>query len=214
MRGWRRDDVVVRIGIIGSGAVGQALARGLSKHGHEVRIGTRGTNRPELAAFHPGPTHEVAGWAELVILAVNGEIAAELAGSLAADIGTKVVVDTTNPLDFGGSVPGLFVGTTDSLGEHVQRALPEAAVVKAYNTVGNAQMVDPDLADGPPTMFIAGDSAEAKGVVVGLLQSTGWEVADLGDITASRWLEPMCIAWVLYGQRAETWTHAFKVLRP
>src|SRR5690348_10931499 len=148
----------MRIGIIGSGAVGQALAHGLSEHEHEVRVGTRGTDRPELAAFRPGPADEVAGWAELVVLAVNGEIAAELAGSLADSIGSKVVIDTTNPLDFSGSVPGLFVGTTDSLGERVQRALPDAAVVKAYNTVGNAQMVDPDVADGPPTMLIAGNS--------------------------------------------------------
>ncbi len=204
----------MRIGIIGSGAVGQALAHGLSGHGHKVRVGTRGTDRPELAGFDPGPSLEVADWAELVFLAVNGEIAAELAGSLRTAVGDKVVVDTTNPLDFTGNRPGLFVGTTDSLGERVQRALPDAAVVKAYNTVGNASMVDPDLPGGPPTMLIAGNDDDAKQTVAGILAATGWEVADLGDITASRWLEPMSIAWVLYGLREGVWTHAFKVLRP
>jgi predicted dinucleotide-binding enzyme len=203
----------MRIGIIGSGTVGQALARGLARHGHQVRIGTRGTDRPELADLEPGPTEEVAGWAELVYLSVNGEIAAELAGSLAAAIGSKVLVDTTNPLDFSGGGPGIFVGTTDSLGERVQRALPEASVVKAYNIVGNALMVDPDLPGGPPTMLIAGDHETAKQTVSDILVSTGWEVADLGDITASRWLEAVAMAWVCYGIRAGSWTHAFKLLR-
>jgi predicted dinucleotide-binding enzyme len=94
----------------------------------------------------------------------------------------------------------------------VQRAAPAARVVKAYNVVGNALMVDPDLPGGPPTMFIAGDDEAAKRTVAGLLAGTGWEVADLGGIEASRYLEPMCLAWVAYGARTGTWTHAFKLL--
>ena len=203
----------MRIGIIGSGTVGQALARGLARHGHELRIGTRGTDRAELAEFEPSPAAEVAGWADLVYLSVNGEIAAELAASLAEVIGSKVVVDTTNPLDFSGGSPGNFVGTTDSLGERVQRALPAASVVKSYNIVGNTLMVDPELPGGPPTMLIAGNSEAAKQTVSDILASTGWDVADLGDITASRWLEAVAMAWVCYGMRTGTWTHAFKLLR-
>ena len=92
-------------------------------------------------------------------------------------------------------------------------AVPGARVVKAYNTVGNALMVDPDLPGGPPTMFIAGNDAAAKGTVTGLLEETGWEVADLGGIEASRWLEALCMAWVAYGRATGGWGHAFKLLR-
>jgi predicted dinucleotide-binding enzyme len=107
----------------------------------------------------------------------------------------------------------LFVGFEDSLGEQVQKAAPGARVVKAYNTVGNTLFVDPQLPGGPPTMFIAGNDDAAKATVTQLLEDTGWEVADLGGIEASRWLEAMCMAWVAYGARTGTWNHAWKLLR-
>lgn len=200
----------MRIGILGSGAVGQALARGLAGHGHEVRIGTRKEAVEELPV---GPPSAVARDADLVFLAVLGTAAVEVATSVRDELHDKVLVDTTNPLDFSGGGPGLFVGHTDSLGEQVQRAVPEADVVKAYNTVGNALMVDPDLPGGPPSMFVGGDSEDAKAIVAELLRSTGWDVVDLGGIEASRYLEPMCIAWVRHGARTGTWNHAFRLLR-
>jgi 8-hydroxy-5-deazaflavin:NADPH oxidoreductase len=200
----------VRIGILGSGPVGQALARGLARHGHETRIGTRKDAVDDLPVASPA---EVVANADIVFLAVLGTVAVEVVGSVRAQLRGKVLVDTTNPLDFSMGGPGLFVGHTDSLGERVQRAVPEAQVVKAYNTVGNALMVDPDLPGGPPSMFIGGDSDEAKATVTALLQDTGWDVVDLGGIEASRWLEPMCIAWVLHGARTGTWNHAFRLLR-
>lgn len=199
----------MRIGILGSGAVGQALARGLARHGHEVRIGTRKDAVDDLPVASPA---EAVADADVVFLAVLGAVAVEVAASVRSDLHGKVLVDTTNPLDFSGGGPGLFVGHTDSLGEQVQRAVPEARVVKAYNTVGNALMVDPDLPGGPPSMFIGGDSDEAKATVAALLQETGWEVVDLGGIEASRYLEPMCIAWVLHGARTGSWNHAFRLL--
>jgi hypothetical protein len=125
-----------------------------------------------------------------------------------------VLVDATNPLDAAAGAPRLFVGHTDSLGEQVQRAAAGARVVKAYNTVGNALMVDPRLPGGPPSMFIGGDDEAAKATVAGLLRDTGWDVVDLGGIEASRWLEPMCMAWVAHGVRTGTWGHAFRLLRP
>ncbi len=201
----------MRIGILGSGAVGQALTRGLSRHGHEVRIGTRKAAVEDLPV---GPPQEVVSDADLVVLAVLGTAAVEVVTAVREHLAGKVVVDATNPLDFSTGAPALFVGHTDSLGEQVQRAVPEALVVKAYNTVGNTLMVDPDLPGGPPSMFVAGDSDEAKEVVAGLLQATGWDVVDLGGIDASRYLEPMCLAWVAYGARAGTWDHAFRLLRP
>jgi predicted dinucleotide-binding enzyme len=200
----------MRIGILGSGVVGQALARGLTRHGHDVRIGTRKDTVDDLAV---GDLGDVADAADLVFLSVLGTAAVEVAASVRQQLRGKVVVDTTNPLDFSAGRPGLFVGHTDSLGEQVQRAAPESYVVKAYNTVGNTLMVDPDLPGGPPSMFIAGDRDEAKSMVTDLLVETGWDVVDLGGIDASRCLEPMCIAWVLAGARIGAWDHAFRLLR-
>ena len=200
----------MRIGILGSGVVGQALARGLARHGHEVRIGTRKQAVEDLPVGSPG---DVVEHADLVFLSVLGTAAVEVAVGVGDQLRGKVLVDTTNPLDFSSGRPGLFVGHTDSLGEQVQRAVPETRVVKAYNTVGNMLMVDPDLPGGPPSMFIGGDSDEAKATVTALLTETGWDVVDLGGIHASRYLEPMCVAWVLHGARTGTWEHAFRLLR-
>ena len=125
-----------------------------------------------------------------------------------------MVIDATNPLDFsGGMPPKLFVGHTDSLGERVQRWLPGAKVVKAFNTVGNAFFVHPDLPGGPPDMFIAGNDADAKQTVTGILKDFGWPTIDVGGIEGARLLEPLCILWVGYGIRTGTWNHAFKLLR-
>jgi predicted dinucleotide-binding enzyme len=200
----------MRIGILGSGAVGPALARGYARHGHEVRIGTR---RADVEGLPTGTPQEVARDADLVVLAVRGDAAVQVVSGLSAELEGTVLVDATNPLDPSTTPPGLFVGTTDSLGEQVQRAAPGARVVKAYNTVGNALMVDPDLPGGPPTMFIAGDDADAKVTVTALLEETGWDVADLGGIAASRWLEALCMVWVSYGFTSGGWGHAFKLLR-
>jgi 8-hydroxy-5-deazaflavin:NADPH oxidoreductase len=200
----------VEIGILGSGVVGRALATGYARHGHRVRVGTRQAQVEGVPTESPA---EVVRVAELVVLAVHGNVAVELARSVAAELEGKVLVDATNPLDTSSGRPELFVGCTDSLGEQVQRAVPAARVVKAYNTVGNALMVDPQLPGGPPTMFIAGDDADAKATVTGLLEETGWDVADLGGIGASRWLEAMALAWIAYGTQSGSWTHAFKLLR-
>ncbi len=200
----------MRIGILGSGLVGQSLARGLTRHGHEVRIGTR---KEAVEGLPVGSPPEVVEGADLVFLSVQGTAAVDVAVGVREQLRGKVLVDTTNPLDFSSGAPGLFVGHTDSLGEQVQRAVPDAYVVKAYNTVGNTLFVDPDLPGGPPTMLIGGNSDDAKATVTGLLEETGWDVVDLGGIEASRWLEPICIAWVLYGSRTGTWDHAFRLLR-
>ncbi|WP_409328622.1 NADPH-dependent F420 reductase [Trujillonella humicola] len=201
----------MRIAVLGSGAVGQALARGYAGHGHQVRLGTR---QGDVAGLPVAPPAEAVRDAELVVLAVLGSAAVDVVTPLAGELAGKVLVDATNPLDTSSGAPQLFVGHTDSLGEQVQRAVPAARVVKAYNTVGNALMVDPQLPGGPPTMFIAGDDPGAKEVVTGLLRETGWDVADLGGIEASRWLEPMCLAWVAHGVRSGRWGHAFRLLRP
>ncbi|HVN12965.1 MAG TPA: NAD(P)-binding domain-containing protein [Kineosporiaceae bacterium] len=200
----------MKIGILGSGVVGQTLARGYDQHGHDVRIGTRKDDAEGLPIGSPA---EVAAEAELVVLAVLGSAAVELVSSLEHHLAGKVLIDATNPLDFSSGSPRLFVGLDDSLGEQVQRAVPRTRVVKAYNTVGHMVMVDPHLPGGPPTMFIGGDDDGAKSTVTWLLTNTGWEVVDLGGIETSRYLEPMCMTWVLCGVRSGTWHHAFKLLR-
>lgn len=204
----------MKIGILGTGVVARALADGWTKHGHEIRIGTRDPqSKPELADYSPGTFQEVAAASDWVALALHGSVTEEVVRSVAHDLAGKVVIDATNPLDQGGERLRSFTGADDSLGEHVQNAAPLARVVKAYNTVGNTFFVDPELVGGPPTMLIAGNDPDAKADVTHLLETTGWEVADLGDITASRYLEQLALVWVAYGLRTGTWTHAFKLLR-
>lgn len=210
----------VKVGILGSGDVGKALARGFILVGHEVKIGSRDPEK--LADFvasageraSAGTFEETAQFGDILVLATLGNAAAnaiDMAGK--SNFDGKVVIDTTNPLDFSSGGPQLSVGFNDSLGEQVQRLLPKARVVKAFNTVGNAHMVQPDFPNGPPTMFLAGDDDEAKRLVSQICEHFGWDVADLGGIEASRYLEPMCMAWVIYGVRTKSWNHAFKLLR-
>jgi 8-hydroxy-5-deazaflavin:NADPH oxidoreductase len=213
----------MNIGVLGSGDVGRVLAAGYADRGHQVMLGSREPASEKLAAWCQGAGSKVmtgtfaeaAVFGEVIILATlwNGtENALELANH--ANLAGKVIVDATNPLVFEpGKPPSLALGNTDSGGEQVQRWLPEAHVVKCFNIVGNAHMVDPDFPGGPPDMFIGGDDAEAKKTVTALCAELGWPVIDLGGIEAARLLEPLCITWVLYGLRTNSWNHAFKLLR-
>ena len=210
----------MKIGILGSGDVAKALAAGFLSRGHEVMLGTREASKLDgWRRDHPrssaGSFAQTASFGEVAVLATLGSATVGIVtGAGAERFSGKVVIDATNPLTFEENAPPrLFVGGDDSLGERVARALPQARVVKAFNTVGHALMVDPKLAGGPPTMFIAGNDAAAKETVTGFLTAFGWETADLGGIEASRYLEAMCVAWVLYGVQTQTWRHAFKLLR-
>jgi predicted dinucleotide-binding enzyme len=209
----------VKVGVLGSGDVGRVLAGGFLKLGHPVRIGSRTPEKlSEWAAgagegASAGTFAEAAQFGDIIVLATHGmaaQNAIEMAGADSFD--GKVVIDATNPLEFSSGAPQLAIGFNDSLGERVQRWLPKARVVKAFNIVGNPYMIDPQLPSGPPTMFIGGNDADAKKLVTQICEHWGWEVADLGGIEASRYLEPMCMAWVLYGVRTGKWDHAFKML--
>jgi predicted dinucleotide-binding enzyme len=213
----------MRVGILGTGDVGQALGRAFLATGHEVKMGGRELSNPKAQAWakqggaraSAGTFADAALFGEVVVLATLG-VAAEGALRMAGPekLRGKVVIDATNPLDFSkGMPPRLSVGGTDSLGEQIQRLLAGAHVVKAFNTVGNAHMFKPAFPGGPPTMFIGGNDAGAKAKVTEILTSFGWEVADLGGIEASRYLEAMCLTWVLYGAKTGGWNHAFKMLR-
>jgi predicted dinucleotide-binding enzyme len=213
----------MRIGVLGTGEVGRVLGAGFASHGHQVMIGSRDPKQEKVrtwvkatgAAASAGTFAEAAAFGEVAVLATSWE-GAESALALAGPepLDGKVVIDVTNPLDFSQGVPPrLAVAGNDSAGETVQRRLPGARVVKAFNIVGNPHMVHPQFPGGPPDMFICGDDDAAKGTVTGLLESFGWPVMDLGGIAASRYLEAMAMVWILYFFKTGNGNHAFKMLR-
>ena len=209
----------MKVGILGSGDVGKSFAHAFGAVGHEVTIGSRSPEK--LAEFvsgegdrvSNGTFEEAARAGDLIVLATHG-VATHEAISLAGKrhFDHKVVIDATNPLDFSSGAPRLSVGHTDSLGEQIQRSIPNARVVKAFNTVGNPLFFKPELPGGPPDMFIGGNDADAKKLVEQVCEAFGWGVIDLGGIDAARYLEPMCMAWVVHGVISGSWVHAFKML--
>jgi predicted dinucleotide-binding enzyme len=212
----------MKIGVLGTGDVGQALGSGLVGLGHEVRIGSREAGNAKALAWvaktgakaSAGTFADAAAFGELAVLATiwsGTENALKLAGAKA--LAGKVVIDVTNPLVFSPNAPpSLALGHTDSGGEQVQRWLPDSRVVKCFNIVGNAPMVHPDFPGGPPDMFLCGNDEDAKKIVAQICQHFGWGVIDIGGIEGSRHLEPMCMVWVLHGIRTSSWNHAFKML--
>jgi predicted dinucleotide-binding enzyme len=213
----------MNVGILGSGEVGQALGNGFVSRGHAVKLGAREASNAKTAAWtakHPGKGsagtfRDAASFGETLVIATHWD-GTENALSLAGheNFAGKVVLDVTNPLVVEpGKPPRLALGHTDSGGEQVQRWLPGARVVKVFNSVGNAYMVDPKFPGGPPTMFLCGNDAAARGAVADVCRAFGWETADLGGIEGARLLEPLCILWVQYGALTGRWNHAFKLLR-
>jgi 8-hydroxy-5-deazaflavin:NADPH oxidoreductase len=213
----------MKIGIIGSGAVGQALGKGFADLGHEVKLGTRDLNQEKVKAWlaKMGPQVSAdslaaaAAFGDILVLATSWsgtESAIKLADR--KNMTGKVVIDVTNPLKVTpGGPPTLALGHTDSGGEQVQRWLVESHVVKAFNIIGNPFMVNPQFPGGPPDMFICGNNANAKQSVTDILTAFGWSTIDLGGIESSRYLEPLAMVWITYGFRTNTWSHAIKLLR-
>jgi 8-hydroxy-5-deazaflavin:NADPH oxidoreductase len=209
------------VAILGNGVVGVALAKGFAAMGSKVVFATRDANgaktREALAAV-PGATAasfaDAARAADIAVVALPWtglEQGVKAAG--AANLAGKLVIDSSNPLQVTGGVPSLAVGHTDSAGELVQRLLPGAKVVKAFNIITAGHMVQPKLPDGVPDMFIAGNDAAAKADVGRILEAFGWrKPIDMGDITASRLLEPLAMLWIRYGFANNHWTHGFSLL--
>ena len=214
----------MKVGILGTGEVGRALGAGFLKYGHEVLMGAReaGNEKAKAWAASAGPKAKAGTFADavkfgdVIVLATlwtGTENALKLAGAPKGFAG-KIVIDVTNPLDFShGMPPRLALGHSDSGGEQVQRWLPGAKVVKAFNIVGNAHMVNPDFPGGPPDMMICGNDEGAKRTVTDICRQFGWPVFDVGTIEGARLLEPLCILWVIYGAKTNGWNHAFKMLR-
>jgi predicted dinucleotide-binding enzyme len=213
----------MNVGILGTGDVGRAIGRGFVALGHAVKMGARDArNEKALAWAREGGTNASVGtfgdassFGDIVVLATLG-IANESAIAMAGpeSLRGKVLIDTTNPLDFsGGMPPRLAVSGNDSGGEQVQRLVPDAQVVKAFNTVGNGVMFRPDFPGGRPDMFVCGNQDEAKKKVGTILADFGWGVVDVGGIESSRYLEAMCMVWVLSSIHGGHRNQAFKMLR-
>ena len=197
----------MKIGILGTGVVGQTLGTKLAQIGHEVRMGSRKAGGGKAKAWvraagqkaSEGTFADAAAHGEIVFNCTSGMVsldALKAAGSNNLD--GKVLVDVANPLDFSrGMPPSLSVSNTDSLGEQIQRAFPGAKVVKALNTMNTNVMVDPGMVPGQHTVFICGNDTGAKGQVVAILQSFGWkDIVDLGDITGARGQEMILPIWL------------------
>jgi hypothetical protein len=211
----------MRIGILGTGVVGETLADGFLQHGHTVMIGSRSPEKladwvKEHNGGQAGTFAQAAEFGEALVLAVKGSVASEALLQAGADnLAGKVVMDATNPIADKPPVNGVlryFTNLDESLMEKLQKQFPEAKFVKAFNSVGAPRMVNPDFAGGKPTMFICGNDAGAKKTVSGILDQFGWETADMGAVEAARAIEPLCMLWCIRGFAHNQWGHAFKLL--
>ena len=212
----------MKIGVLGSGVVGQTLAAGFAKHGHDTMLGTRETAKlADWSRANPkvrlGTPDKTATSAEAVVLAVKGSAASEaLRGAGKDNLSGKIVIDATNPIADAPPVNGVlkfFTTLDDSLMERLQREFPAARFVKAFSSVGNGQFVNPQYPGTRPTMFICGNDDAAKKTVTGILDQFGWDTADMGKVEAARAIEPLCMLWCIPAFTRNESTHAFKLLR-
>jgi predicted dinucleotide-binding enzyme len=214
----------MKLGVIGSGTVGRVLASAFIKEGYQVMLGSRNPQKEEMIKWkqenekgHTGTFAETAAFGEAIVLSTGGAVALE-AVSLAGKhhFSGKLVIDTTNPIAPGGPVNGLipyFTELNHSLMERIQAELPEAKLVKAFNSVGSGLMYKPGFNGTMPTMFICGNDPAAKLTVTDILSSFGWETEDMGVAEAARVIEPLAILWCIPGFLRNEWNLAFKLLK-
>lgn len=212
----------MKVGVLGSGDVSKTLGSGFLKHGHEVMMGTRTAAKlADWAKNNPkgrvGSFADAAKFADLVVLAVKGTAAPDaLRAAGGANLSGKTVIDATNPIADAPPMNGVlkfFTTLDDSLMERLQREFAGARLVKAFNSVGHACMVNPQFKGGKPAMFICGNDEASKKVVSGILDQFGWETADMGKAEAARAIEPLCMLWCIPGFLRNDWMHAFKLLK-
>ena len=210
-----------KIGILGSGQVAQTLAAGFIRHGYDVMVGSRDTSKLEAwqhknSQAQLGSFQDAARFGENIVLAVKGSAAESLVKSLSPQLAGKVVLDTTNPIADSPPVNGVlkyFTTLDSSLMEKLQTIVPDANFVKVFSIVGNKLMVNPVLPGGRATMFICGNSEEAKKEVTRILDQFGWDAEDMGRIEAARAIEPLCMLWCIPGILKNQWTHAFRLVK-
>jgi predicted dinucleotide-binding enzyme len=216
----------MRIGVLGTGMVGKAIASKLVSLGHDVKMGSRIPDNEDAAAWvtsagsgaSQGTFADAAAFGELLFNCTAGEGSLDALGSARAeDLAGKVLVDVSNALDFSqGRPPTLFVANTDSLGEQIQSAFPDVKVVKSLHTMNCEVMVEPSKVPGEHDVFVCGNDAEAKGQVAALLESFGWppeSILDLGDITSARGTEMYVALWLRLWGAVQTGAFNIKVVR-
>jgi hypothetical protein len=198
----------MKIGVLGTGSVGTTLATKFASLGHEVKMGARDAKNEKAAAWagsagakaSHGTFADAAAFGEIVFNCTAGASSLDaLSAAGAENLRGKILVDVANPLDFSrGMPPFLFTGSNDSLGERIQKAFPDARVVKALNTVNANVMVDPGRVPGVSDAFVCGNDADAKAEMTRILKEwLGWPVVvDLGDITAARGTESYLLLWL------------------
>jgi predicted dinucleotide-binding enzyme len=210
-----------KVGVIGSGQVGETLANGFVKHGYEVMRGSREPSkladwaRGAGAKASAGNVEATARFGDIVVLAVKGAAAEDAVALCGSALDGKVVIDTSNPIADAAPTNGViafFTGPNDSILERLQKCAPKARFVKAFSSVGSALMVNPKLS-ATPSMFICGNDAAAKAETRAILDKFGWETEDTGSAEAARAIEPLCMLWCIPGFLKNDWSHAFKVVR-
>ncbi len=211
-----------KIGIIGSGEVGQTLGSGFIKYGYQVMIGSRTSSKLDEWKNKAGENastgsfEETAEFGDIIVLALKGSATKTTLEKIGAEkLNGKTIIDATNPIADAAPDNGVlkFFTTLDkSLMEEFQETFPQANFVKAFNSVGNPFMVDPKF-ESRPTMMICGNNDKAKKEVTEILDKFGWETADFGKAESARAIEPLCILWCIPGLLNNQWNHAFKVLR-
>lgn len=192
----------MQIAILGSGNVGQFLANGWQSAGHDVVLGTRDPEETRSRDTWAGVDLPLAAYvdlrAEVFVNATRGDVSLAALQAVGPALDGRVLIDTSNPLDFSqGFPPSLFVSNTDSLAEQLQRALPQARLVKMFNMMSHRVMVDPGLVGQESTILLAGDDDAAKQTAASLAADLGWsDTLDLGDVTAARGMEMYLPLWL------------------
>lgn len=216
----------MKLGVLGTGMVGQTIASKLVALGHDVKMGSRSATNEKAAAWvtgtggkgSAGTFADAAAFGEIVWNCTNGSGSLEAVAAAGADnLRGKLLIDVANPLDFSkGMPPHLFVSNTDSLGERLQAALPDTKVVKTLNTINCQVMVDPSrVAGAEHDVFVCGNDAGAKGRVTEILRGWfGWKhVIDLGDITNARGTEGHLLLWIRLWGALKTGDFNIKIVR-
>jgi 8-hydroxy-5-deazaflavin:NADPH oxidoreductase len=214
----------MKIGILGSAVVGQTLGNGFLTEGHDVMIGTRTPSKEDLLKWKErnpkgeiGSFTDAAQFGEIIVLAAGGLVIEDVINKAGKEhFSDKVVIDATNPIAAVPPENGVlkyFTTLEESLMERIQKQIPDAKVVKAFNITGNALMYKPNLPGGRPTMFICGNDEGAKKIVTDILTSFGHETEDMGKVESARVIEPLAILWCIPGFLRNQWMHAFKLLK-
>ena len=212
---------MTKIGILGSGDVGKALAKGFLKHGYEVVIGS--DHAEKLVAFKTeNPKVDTATFeqatrsGDIIALCVKGTVAEKIVEKVKGNLSGKIVIDATNPIadsEPQNGVLKLFTSLDSSLMERLQKIASDAHFVKAFNSIGSVVMINPDFGNATPTMFICGNSEVAKRKVSDIIEKFGFGVEDMGMVESARAIEPLSMLWCIPGFLRNEWSHAFKLLK-